>query len=238
MEPLVRISDIGLYLRCPRLVYFDALGNLPRKNDIHRLLLRSLMLSLCDKCDLEDQLLASLARLAQEVPLIYDVDPAELQQGLAELEGKIHEISQSLLPYSDRLFPNEVEVDLRSSRLGLTGRLDRIIPGPLPSLIRTGKAPEDGVWKRDRMMLAGYALLLGEKNGVKINRGLIEYPLSGAMREIQIHEVDKARVLRIRDRIRQIKDGRLPDRPTDAPCDKCEMLDSCETKRQLASKFF
>jgi CRISPR-associated exonuclease Cas4 len=238
MEPSVRISDIGLYLRCPRLVYFDALGNLPRKNDIHRLLLRSLMLSLCDKGDLEDQLRASLARLAQEVSLIYDVDTAGLQQALAELEGKIPEISQNLLPYCDILFPNEVEVDLRSSRLGLTGRLDRIIPGPLPSLIRTGKAPKDGVWKRDRMMLAGYALLLGEKNGTKINRGLIEYPLSGEVREVQIHEVDKARMLRIRDRIRQIKDGRLPDKPTDAPCDKCEMIDRCETKRQLASKFF
>jgi CRISPR-associated exonuclease Cas4 len=81
-------------------------------------------------------------------------------------------------------------------------------------------------------------LLLGEKNGTKINRGLIEYPLSGAMREVQIYEVDKARVLRIRDRIRQIKDGKLPDRPTDAPCEKCEMVDSCETKRSLASKFF
>jgi len=238
MELLVRISDIGLYLRCPRLVYFDALGNLPRKNDIYRLLLRSLMLSLCYKGDLEDQLHASLARLAQEVPLIYDVDPAGLQQALAELEGKIPEISKSFLPYYDRLFPNEVEVDLRSSRLGLTGRLDRIVPGPQPSLIRTGKAPQDGVWKRDRMMLAGYALLLGERNGTKINRGLIEYPLSGAMREVQIYEVDKARVLRIRDRIRQIKDGRLPDKPTDAPCDKCEMVDSCETKRSLASKFF
>jgi len=238
MEPLVRISDIGLYLRCPRLVYFDALGNLPRKNDIYRLLLRSLMLSLCDKGDLEDQLRASLARLAQEVPLIYDVDPAGLQQALAELEGEIPEISQGLLPYSDKLFPNEVEVDLRSSRLGLSGRLDRIVPGPLPSLIRTGKAPQDGVWKRDRMMLAGYALLLGEKNGMKINRGMIEYPLSGAMREVQIHEVDKARVLRIRDRIRQIKDGRLPDKPTDAPCDKCEMVDRCETRRSLASRFF
>jgi CRISPR-associated exonuclease Cas4 len=196
------------------------------------------MLSLCDKGDLEDQLRASLARLAQEVPLIYDVDPAGLQQALAELEGEIPEISQSLLLCYDRLFPNEVEVDLRSSRLGLTGRLDRIVPGPQPSLIRTGKAPQDGVWKRDRMMLAGYALLLGEKNGTKINRGLIEYPLSGAMREVQIYEVDKARVLRIRDRIRQIKNGRLPDRPTDAPCDKCEMVDSCETNRQLASKFF
>ena len=238
MEPLVRISDIGLYLRCPRLVYFDALGNLPRKNDIHRLLLRSLMLSLCDEGDLEGQLCASLARLEEEVPLIYDVDPAVLPQALVELKERIPEISKSLLPYFDRLFPNEVEVDLRSQRLGLSGRLDRIVPGPLPSLIRTGKAPEDGVWKRDRMMLAGYALLLGEKNGAKINRGLIEYPLSGAMREVQIYEVDKARVLRIRDRIRQIKNGRLPDKPTDSPCEKCEMVDRCETRRSLASKFF
>jgi hypothetical protein len=39
----VRISDIGLYLRCPRLVYFDALGSLPRKARPVHLLLRELM---------------------------------------------------------------------------------------------------------------------------------------------------------------------------------------------------
>lgn len=66
------------------------------------------------------------------------------------------------------------------------------------------------------MMLAGYALLLGERTGYC---GLMEYPNSGALREVQVYEMDKSRALRIRDRIRQIKNGRLPDRPEDAPCE-------------------
>ncbi len=44
MPPLVRISEIGLYIRCPRLVYYDHLGKLPRKNNPEQLLLRSLKL--------------------------------------------------------------------------------------------------------------------------------------------------------------------------------------------------
>jgi hypothetical protein len=62
-------------------------------------------------------------------------------------------------------------------------------------------------------MLAGYALLLGEKHKTHINQGLVEYPAMALVRAAQIHSVDCARVLRIRDRIRQIKEGRLPDRP-------------------------
>ncbi len=45
MTPLaVRISDIGLYLRCPRMVYFDSLDKLPRRDNPEHLLLRSLKL--------------------------------------------------------------------------------------------------------------------------------------------------------------------------------------------------
>ncbi len=124
-------------------------------------------------------------------------------------------------------------MDLRSERLGLSGRLDRLAPGFTPSLIRTGQAPEDGVWKKDRLMLAGYGMLLGEKHNLRINQGLVEYPRSGLVRQVQIHSVDRARVLRIRDRVRQIKDGQLPDRPENARCDGCTELERCEMKQML-----
>ena len=65
-------------------------------------------------------------------------------------------------------------------------------------------------------MLAGYALLLGEKHKTHINQGLVEYPRQALVRAAEIHSVDRARVLRIRDRIRQIKDGRHSDRPEDS----------------------
>jgi CRISPR-associated exonuclease Cas4 len=108
----------------------------------------------------------------------------------------------------------------------------------VPSIIRTGKAPEQGVWKRDRIVLSGYALLLGEKEKRHIDIGMVEYARAGLVRRIEIHGVDRARVLRIRDRIRLIKEGRLPDRPESAPCQGCRASEICQTRHSLASKFF
>jgi CRISPR-associated exonuclease Cas4 len=240
MPPIVRVSEIGLYLRCPRLVYFENLKRTPKKIDAKQLLLRSLMLSFSQKSDLEleGMLKEILARLEDELPLVYEIEPESMKQACRELEGEIVGIAQGLAGHLDLLLPCQAEVDLYSDKLGISGRLDRLAPGSTPSIIRTGKAPQDGIWKKDRMMLAGYALLLGEKNKTHINQGLVEYPRCGLVRAAEIHSVDRARVLRIRDRIRQIKEGRLPDRPEDAPCKACEAREICETRHSLASRFF
>jgi CRISPR-associated exonuclease Cas4 len=240
MQLPVRIHDVGLYLRCPRLIFFENLrnGNTPRKMDTRHILLRSLMLSISQKDDLEGQLRDSLSSLREELPLVYEIEPDELDPACLELEREIAGIARGLAGHLDLLLPCQAEVDLFSDKLGLSGRLDRLAPGGMPSLIRTGKAPQDGIWKRDRLMLAGYALLLGEKRGTHINQGLVEYPRQGLVRKAEIHGIDRARVLRIRDRIRQIKEGQLPDRPDDAPCQECEAREICETRHSLASRFF
>ncbi|MBN1235233.1 MAG: Dna2/Cas4 domain-containing protein, partial [Methanotrichaceae archaeon] len=230
MPPSVRISEIGLYLRCPRLVYFENLGGMPHKINARQILLRSLMLSFCQKHDLEGHLKEIISRLEEELPLIYEIGPEEIRPACRELEGEIASIAQGLAGHLDLLLPCEAEVDMHSHKLGLSGRLDRLAPGGTPSLIRTGRAPESGIWKKDRLMLAGYALLLGEKNKTHINQGLVEYPRQALVRAVQIHSVDRARVLRIRDRIRQIKEGRLPDQPEDAPCQACWAAEICETR--------
>lgn len=237
---MVRISDIGLYLRCPRLIYFDSLGTIQRKIDPEQILLRNIMLSLPEEpeSDIEGQLNSLLKKMEIELPLIYEIETKELQIALGNIREMIPEIALGLSSHFNMLFPSTVEVDLHSDKLGLSGRLDRIISDRIPSIIRTGNAPEDGVWKRDRLMLAGYALMLGEKCGAILDRGRIEYSRKGIVREVQIHGVDRGRVLRIRDRIQQIKDGQLPDRPKDANCDKCELRERCETRVSFASKFF
>ena len=102
MPSLVRISDIGLYLRCPRLVYFDNLGKITRKNNAEQILLRSLMLSLSQESDLESQLKEALSRLEDELPLVYEIEPEELGPACRELEGKISLIAQGLSPYIDQ----------------------------------------------------------------------------------------------------------------------------------------
>jgi CRISPR-associated exonuclease Cas4 len=238
MPTLVRISEIGLYLRCPRLIYFESLARTPKNIDTRQILIKSLMLSFSQKEDLEGQLREGLVRLEAELPLVYEIEPGELQPACRELEAEIAAIAQGLAEHLDLLLPCQAEVDLYSDKLGLSGRLDRLAAGTTPCLIRTGKAPEDGIWKRDRLMLAGYALLLGEKHRTHINQGLVEYPRQGLVRAAEIHGVDRARVLRLRDRIRQIKEGQLPDRPEDAPCQACEAKEICETRHSLASRFF
>ncbi len=238
MHTPVRIHEIGLYLRCPRLIFFENLRNTSRKIDAKHILLHSLMLSISQKNDLEGQLRETLARLQEELPLVYEIDPVEVEQACRELEGEIAGIARGLAGQLDLLLPCQAEVDLYSDKLGLSGRLDRLTAGGTPSLIRTGKAPQDGIWKRDRLMLAGYALLLGEKQRTHINQGLVEYPRQGLVRSAEIYSVDRARVLRIRDRIKQIKEGQLPDRPEDAPCPDCEAREICETRHSLASRFF
>jgi len=237
----VRISDVGLYLRCPRLVYFDALGSLPRKAWPVHLLMRELMLGISGSDDLEGELEASLARLEQDLPLIYgdDIDPEELAIASREVVALIPGMAQGMATVLDKILPSALEVDLHSDRLGLSGRLDRLVTdGHVPSIIKTGSAPDDGVWKKDRLQLAGYAMLAEEQYGGRIEHCQVEYPRSGVIRAVQIHSVDRGRFLRIRNRVQQIKEGRLPDRPEDARCDNCEVRDKCETRMSLASKFF
>jgi CRISPR-associated exonuclease Cas4 len=241
MQTFVRISDISLYLRCPRLVYFDALGRMSRKVSLPNLLLHDLMLSISDCEDLEGRLMVELANLEQELPLVYgeEVNSSGIFSAAREVEALIPNIAQSLSRSQDMLLPCDVDIDLRSERLGLSARLDRLIKnGYVPSIIRTGMAPAEGIWKSDRLKLAGICMLIEEKYCTRIDRGLVEYPRSGIVREAQIHSIDRSRVLRLRDRIRQIKEGRLPERPKEARCDDCDLRDSCETRVSLASKFF
>ncbi len=245
MSPPVRISDIGLYLRCPRLVYFQSLGSLAAPVDADWMLLRALMQSLstpssseAPEMDLEDILYENLCRLEQELPLVYEIDAEKLSSACRDLEQMIEGISQELAAHLDLLLPCEVDIDLRSERLGLSGRLDRLAPGAVPSIIRSGRAPDDGIWKKDRIILSGYALLLGEKEKRHIHSGLVEYARQGTVRRVEIHGIDRARVLRIRDRIRLIKQGRLPDCPEEADCQRCPAAEICRTRHSLASKFF
>jgi CRISPR/Cas system-associated exonuclease Cas4 (RecB family) len=81
-------------------------------------------------------------------------------------------------------------------------------------------------------------MLTEEQYGGRIDRCQVEYPRSGVIRTVQIHSVDRGRFLRIRNRVQQIKEGRLPERPEEARCIYCEVRDKCETRMSLASKFF
>ncbi|OPZ79843.1 MAG: hypothetical protein BWY77_01282 [bacterium ADurb.Bin431] len=136
--------------------------------------------------NLQGLLEENLALLKQELPVIYEIDSALVESACRDLETEIESISQGLAGCLELLLPCEVEVDLRSEKLGLSGRLDRLAQGCVPCIIRTGRAPEAGVWKTDRIMLSGYALLLGEKEKRHVPFGLVEYARQGLIRRVEI----------------------------------------------------
>lgn len=255
-EP-VRISDISLYLRCPRLVYFQAMGRKvwPEASSPSNLLMREVALSLSEfeaggGLDLESFLRESLERARFELPTIFrdEINPHDLLAAAEEIGEWLGDFGSRLSPNLGLLAPSDVEVDLRSDRLGLSGRVDRVISrggrdgakgeALIPSMIKTDRPPQTGVWRSDRLRLAGYAILLEDRMNRRVDRGLVEYPWAGEVREVELRSSDRRRVLRIRDRVRAINGGKLPDRPRDAPCTGCPVLDSCETRATLASKFF
>lgn len=235
MLPTVRISDIGLFMRCPRLLYFKPTE--PRPPDPSQLLLKGLILGISGT---DGDIRSRLEKLSQEMLIIYrgQIDPLEISTAISEIEPILSEISQYISSTAGQLLPSDVEVDLRSERLGLSGRLDRLVAGTIPSIIRMGRAPENGAWKIDRLRLAGYAVLIEEMLGKRIEYGLVEYPRSGVIRKVQIHSIDRSRVLRARDSILKIKEGWLPDRPSQVDCQKCPALERCESKCSLMSKLF
>ncbi len=257
MPPPVRISDLSLYLRCPRLVYFQAMGRSvwPESESPTKLLLREMALSLSEfepegSIDLEASLRDDLERAESELPVIYgeDINLHDLKAAAGEIREILPDMASKLLLKLNLITPSEVEVDLRSDRLGLSGRLDRIVARgakdgrkgqvPIPSMIKTDSPPETGVWRSDRLRLTGYAMLLEESQDRRVDLGLVEYLRAGEVREVDIRTSDRRRVLRIRDRVRRIQGGKLPDRPREAPCKRCPVLESCETRLTLASKFF
>ena len=255
-EP-VRISDISLYLRCPRLIYFQAMGRKvwPEAASLSNLLMREVALSISEfeaegGMDLDAFLRESIDRAKLELPTIYPegINPADLLAAAEAVGEVVGDLGSKLSEKLGLLTPSEVEVDLRSDRLGLSGRIDRIVSrgerdgrrgvALIPSMIKTDLPPETGVWRGDRLRLTGYAILLEDKISTRVDRGLVEYPWAGEVREVELRSSDRRRVLRIRDRVRAINEGKLPDRPREAPCAGCPVLDSCETRATLASKFF
>ena len=140
-----------------------------------------------------------------------------------------------------KITPCAVEHTMYSDALGIAGAPDKLvrIDGVvLPYLIRTGEKPDQGTWKPDRLQITACAMLVEETFGQVVKRGIVEYARFFELREVNIRSKDRRRVLELRNRIRRIKDGKMPDRPRDAPCEFCEFEENCVAQRSLASKFF
>ncbi|HOK57731.1 PD-(D/E)XK nuclease family protein [Methanothrix sp.] len=240
----VRIHDIGLYLRCPMLVYLESMGRECFRADTARTLLRHLALY-----SAPDDLRGDLSKVVKDVATIHRIPEEDV---IRSIDGMRESISRIASVPRELVTPCDIEVELRSERLGLSGILDRLVrPEPrqrgllgmllgggaqvIPSLVRTGRSPGEGVWRRDRIQLAGYALLLEERFGVEVSTGQVEYVREGEIRRVRIRGVDRSRALWVRDRVREIRDGEMPDVGNER-CNSCEMIGICGVKSCVVSR--
>ena len=250
--PMIRVSDITAYLKCPRMCYFMNRGHELIKDAtveyIQRLLLKEMALiygfALNDGNTLS-ALNDELDRLSDELRIIYRQELAEasddvLKNAVSGVRTLLEGISSNL---SSEHYSRICELDpaLRSEKFGLTGSPDKLITigdELTPSIIKTGAMPENGVWKSDRLQLTAYAILVEEIYNTVVTRGFVEYARWGKVREVTIRRHERRKVLQLRDRVKKIEEGFMPEKPMDASCENCVFKRICDVKSTLASRFF
>lgn len=248
---MIRVSDITLYLKCPRMCYFVGKGHdLVKEITIsytERMILKELALTYSAAFSAGDKLSflnSELDRISSEIRVIYPelagVDENTLSNSVSGVRSCLENISSNL---PGDFYANEalVEPMLLSEKFGLSGSPDKLVKiggAFMPSVIKTGSMPENGVWRSDRVQLTAYAILLEEKYSAVVERGFVEYARFGKVREAVIKRHERRKVLQVRDRIKKIQNGFMPEKPEDAPCDTCGFTGICDVKSTLASRFF
>lgn len=252
---MIKVSDIATYNKCPRMCYFADKGH-GLQGEIspaylQGLVLKELAMTYEYAFNSEDKqafLDHELKRISNEIRVIYRnelnrVDDAALSRSVTDIQPLVKTISLNLSLNGD-FYSCEIIQDepiLRSEKFGLSGSPDRLIRIDeclVPSIIKTGNMPQNGVWNSDRIQLTAYSVLVEEKYDSIVEQGFVEYARWGIVRPVIIKRHERRKVLQIKDKIKKIKDGIMPERPTDAPCEHCGFKEKCNVKSTLASRFF
>ena len=156
--------------------------------------------------------------------------------------GRIKNIrGESELLELECAFGYEREHLMISEKLGLSGSVDKLIRAGeefVPCVVKTGRCPEYGVWRGDRMQLAAYAMLVEEEFETTVRRGFVQYIKAAEFRESLVRRRDRALALQILRRVKRVKGKRavFPEKGENAPCENCVFEEKCETRRTLLSK--
>ena len=165
------VSDLLLYVNCPRKVYFINRGYelFPEMNGqrLERMILKELSLTFPRE----------LADVTREI----------LEEGEARARAKIPEIAANLVgaleeygkePMLAALTPVKTEPFLSSKKLNLKGVPSKLVcfeGAQVPSILKPGSCPEQGVWASDRIHAAALAMLLEAGSEKEVPFSFVEY---------------------------------------------------------------
>ncbi len=255
----VRVSELVQYQICPRLVYFGARDNerdqglqQPQarlRSRIEGFILKELAFNLSRIINCESDIAEVMGDILKCVPWIYreemcqDIDLEPLRADFMRIinERWLKKLRSTRELELELEHGYERERVLYSAKLNLSGSVDKLIIADeeeIPCIIKTGKSPEYGVWRSDRIQLAAYAMLIEDESMRTVRRGLVQYIRDAEFREVQIRRADRAMVLHVLKRVKRVKQGVFPDRSRNAPCENCAYADICNTRKTFLSVLF
>lgn len=107
--------------------------------------------------------------------------------------------------------------------------------GAIPSLVSPGEPPDRGVWAPQRVRAVAAAHALAWEREATVDRALVEYPASGAVRTVRLTTRNRARYRRTLRAVRSL-DGPPPRTDDTNKCETCEYSDRCGVRtRSLRS---
>ncbi len=262
----INVSDLLLYINCPRRVYFASRGFelFPEINTsrLERMILKELSLTypeIVKGCslnadNLHKELEISLTRICTDLPLLFPRELSEVtretfEEGKARARAKIPEIAANLLraleeygkePILAALTPIKTEPFLSSERLNLKGVPSKLVcfeGAQVPSILKPGSCPEQGVWASDRIHAAAFVLLLEAESEKEVPFAFVEYVSFGLLRRVVVRSSDRREVLKICREVEKIKAGLMPERKDEKFCKECNFLEQCTPSPSLMSKF-
>jgi len=247
----LKVSEIPIYLTCPKKLYLyyqgmqiepgheQLLDNLFYKELSYRISEIEVAEGVIELL-LDDLRVIHRERTGMIEPTVFEA----FRKRIIACPEKIWVIVERIRSfYADRdVCSTEIGRFLISNRLFLSGSLDKVVEHSdgitTPVIIRSGRMPDNGVWKSDRMRITAYTILLEDETGDMIDTGFVEYIKEGEVRVVKIRESDRRQVLKLLRMMRRIKGGVLPDRLDSERCESCLLQEKCLVERSLLSRFF
>ncbi|WP_370571762.1 hypothetical protein [Methanomethylovorans sp.] len=266
-EQNTNVSDIVLYLKCPRKVYYTKRSHKTRSNDdvsyVEHLLFKEfglkypqLLEHFSSKADdTKGKMQSIFDETCAELSIIYaseleSVSGLTISEAIGNVNACLEDVAFNItemladahnMPLVKALCGMQVEPVLYGHKMKVSGIPAGVVElegSPAPVIIKTGKCPEYGIWADDRLHLAAFSMLVQEVHNKPNDGGIVIYSRSGCIRPAKIRANDRRQVLGVCSNIKKIKDGFLPERKQIPLCGDCEFLGSCDVKSSLVSKFF
>ncbi|MCX6695307.1 MAG: CRISPR-associated protein Cas4 [Candidatus Altiarchaeota archaeon] len=256
---IVNASDLSRFEFCPRSVYLTGVLKVSPKPTIEQLsglvghyvrkelsFRQSALLGKMKSVrELDVVLKNELDSIASDVPYIYrdrwsgDCDVI-LPEVKAEVSRELKTLAEKLSCMVDelgfdeslrKLTPWKIEYDVRSDKLGLKGRVDKVMKEDriVPVEIKTGQ-PSDTVWEADRIQLCAYCMLIEEKFLENIPSGLVEYTRIQERRPVLATEKLRRKVVHTRDKVIALMEGSVPEicpHGSGRKCESCSLNEEC-----------